>query len=515
MTQFKHSCGIWHHITSLNGKRGCGTLGVEANEFVNMLSESGVSIWQILPINPVRSIFNFSPYSPASSFAGNPLLLDEERIVKENNLDPSVLSFFPDTQNSSKCMFQERWKALNKLLWLAYDRVEDSLSYNKQFQKFVTNNHFWLEDYAIFETLTDTFNSSDWRSWPNQFSKRDNSALNDFRHDNLRIINWYRYVQYLFQVQWDSLKNLCKIKKVKIFGDIPIYPHFDSSDVWSNISVFQIDQDTLHPTQVAGVPPDYFSEEGQLWGNPLYQWFNHEKLQQQTLFWWNERLKRSFSLYDFLRIDHFRAFESYWSVPSDQKNARSGIWEKGPGIDFFKEIEKKLGPDLPIIAEDLGIITEQVNQLRMDLDIPGMKIFQFAFGTDVNHPYLPHNIQDQPCFFYLGTHDNNTTNGWLSNELSSKQKLEVEKYVSQSDQQTLVWKMIDVALSSKARIVILSVADILEYSDFARLNIPGKATGNWVWKVTGVDLYPALSELHKLIVKSHRTSKPSSKLNIQ
>ncbi len=506
MTHLKRSCGIWLHITSLNGNRGCGTMGKEAFDFIDLLSQSGISIWQILPINPVRSVFHHSPYSPASSFAGSPLLIDEESIIREYTLDPKALSSFPDTSESNQCKFQERWESLKTLLWLAFDKAETDLASNTEFQHFLNENKYWLEDYALFEALSDCLSTSDWKQWPMPLSRRDENAILEFRKKNDRLIHWHRFVQFIFQTQWTRLKEYCNRLQIQILGDIPIYPHFDSADVWANSDIFEIDSETMEPIRVAGVPPDYFSEDGQLWGNPLYRWFDNDGLVQNTITWWNNRLKRAFLLFSLLRIDHFRAFESYWAVSAEQKSAKVGSWQIGPGLPFFREMKKRLSNDLPLIAEDLGIITEEVEMLRDKLGIPGMKIFQFAFGGDENHPYLPHTLDERPWYYYLGTHDNNTTHGWFNFELSADQKKRVEKYVSSSDQTTLVWKMIDLALSSRAQTVVLSIPDLLEYSQSARLNIPGRAAGNWVWKLSREQLGPAFSHLQALNKKHNRSA---------
>ena len=503
--QAQKRCGIWLHITSLNGNHGCGTIGKDAFRFIDLLFRSGISIWQILPVNPVRSIFNYSPYSPASSFAGNPLLIDETQLIREYALDPSLLDLFPDTGNAEHCLFPQREKALNTLLWLAYDKAFQITSAKEEYQTFLKHNAYWLEDYSLFETISSSLNSSDWRKWPSELAKRRSDSMHLFMLGNNRTIQWHYFVQFIFHQQWTRLKNHCLKNRLSLLGDIPIYTHFDSADVWANQTIFDIESQSLQANFVAGVPPDYFSAEGQLWGNPLYKWFDSDKLKNDTVAWWEKRFRRALDLYDMIRIDHFRAFESYWAVPATHKSAKDGFWLPGPGLAFFHEMNKRLMTPLPFIAEDLGIITDKVHALRDELKLPGMKIFQFAIDGNLNHPYLPHNLDTRPWFFYLGTHDNNTTRGWLENELSDHQRQFLNDYISTSDEKSEVWKMIDTALASSALTVMLSPCDLLELPKEARLNIPGKASGNWTWKLSGQKLDDVFGHLHGLCRKHHRS----------
>lgn len=496
--------GIWLHLTALPGNRGCGTMGPEAFDFASRLAEAGQTVWQILPLHPVRSIFNHSPYSPASCFAGNPLLIDEAQLVAEYGLPADGLAAFPDTCGLDRCAWEERWQALQGLLWQAFDQVEPKLGEHPAFQLFCREAEGWLDDYALFESIADQQKSSDWRRWPLELRRRDGAVLREFTHNHARQIAWYRFVQYLFFSQWQRLRHHCNSLGVQLLGDMPLYGQFDSADIWAHPEVYEIDADTLQPTFVAGVPPDYFSEDGQLWGNPLYRWFNGEDLHIPAVDWWRQRLAWALKQTDLVRIDHFRGLEAYWSIPAQAKTAKEGSWRKGPDMALFEALTDVLGEKPPLVAEDLGIITPAVELLRDRLELPGMKIMQFAFGGGDDHPYLPHNLDDRPWVLYLGTHDNNTTAGWLENELTPSQRERVLDYASWSHEAGPVWRLIETAVASSARLVLLSVTDLLEYGREARFNVPGQAVGNWSWKLSGQDLGTVLRRLADICRRHQR-----------
>lgn len=499
------SCGIWLHITALPGKRGCGTMGREAYDFSKTLAEAGQSIWQILPLHPVRSIFNNSPYSPASCFAGNPLLIDELQLLDKFHVSADCLTEFPDTQALDRCAWDERRLALYKLLWRIFDLAEPALEQNDDFLSFCRDAGGWLDDYALFESIADQLRSSDWRNWPDGLKTRHQDTLDEFRETHRREIAWHRFVQYLFFDQWQALRAHCNGLGVHLLGDMPLYGQFDSADVWAHPEVYEIDSASLQPTYVAGVPPDYFSQDGQLWGNPLYRWFEGDELHAPTVAWWRNRLAWALRQTDMVRIDHFRGIESYWAVPAAARTAREGSWRKGPDIKFFSALSDTLGELPALVAEDLGIITPAVEELRDRIGLPGMKILHFAFSGGDDHPYLPHNLDDRPWVLYLGTHDNNTSSGWLEDELSPGERQRVEDYVAWSREPSTVWRLIETALASKARTVLLSVCDLLEYGREARFNVPGMATGNWSWKLSGQDLRPVFSHLAELCRRHGRS----------
>jgi 4-alpha-glucanotransferase len=498
----RHS-GVWLHLTALPGKRGCGTLGPEAFDFANKLAQAGQTVWQILPLHPVRSIFNHSPYSPASCFAGNPLLIDEAALVAEYHLPDDGLASFPDTRGLDHCRWAERWDALKNLLWQIFDRIEADLPNRDDFQVFCREAAGWLDDYAIFEGIVDELKSSDWRSWPLDLRRRDDKALNEFKATHAREIAWHRWVQFIFFTQWQNLRLHCNNLGIRLLGDMPLYGQFDSADIWAHPDVYEIDPATLQPTAVAGVPPDYFSEDGQLWGNPLYHWFEGDGLHGPTVTWWRQRLTWALKQTNLVRIDHFRGLEAFWSIPASARTAKEGTWRKGPDIALFEALKDILGEKPPLVAEDLGIITPEVERLRDRLGLPGMKIMHFAFGGGDDHPYLPHNLEDRPWVLYLGTHDNTTTLAWLSDELRPAELQRVEDYVAWSHEGSLVWRLIETAAASRAGLVLFSVTDLLEYGREARFNVPGQAVGNWSWKLSGQDLSPVLNRLGE-ICRRHR-----------
>ncbi len=500
----QRSCGIWMHVTALPGSHGCGTMGPDAFEFAETLAAAGLNLWQVLPLHPVRSVFNFSPYSPASCFAGNPLIIDEKELVSDYALSTDCFSSFPDTKELDRCVWNARMEAMKNLLWKTFDQIEADLHRLIPYQNFCTEAKSWLDDYALFETIADHFRTSDWRQWPFPFRKRNSVETTDFSEKYERKVNWYKFVQYTFFAQWQKLHRHCGSLGVRLLGDMPLYGQFDSADVWAHPEVFEMDPDTLQPVSVAGVPPDYFSQDGQLWGNPLYRWFEDGNLFAPTIEWWRRRMVWALKLTDQIRIDHFRGIESFWSIPAEAVSAREGTWKKGPDFSLFESMQDLLGDHPPLVAEDLGIITPEVEHLRDRLGLPGMKILQFAFSGGDNHPYLPHNLDSRPWVLYLGTHDNNTTSGWLEEELSAAERQKVDAYISWSHESTPVWKLIETAVASTAATVILSINDLLEYGSETRFNVPGIASGNWSWKLARQDIKPSLRRLSDLCARHNR-----------
>lgn len=480
-------------------------MGAAAFQFVEMLAEAGLTVWQVLPLHPVRSVFGFSPYSPASCFAGNPLLIDEEKLIAEYGLPAEYLNDFPDTTRSDQCSWDERLKALKELFWRIYQRLEVDLPQQDAYQSFCAEAAGWLDDYALYETLVHHLGTSDWRQWPQSFRNREAEEIRAFGQRHAREINWQKFVQYTFFSQWQNLRRHCRRLGVRLLGDMPLYGQFDSSDVWSHPEVFEMDASTRQPSVVAGVPPDYFSQDGQFWGNPLYRWFDGDALHPPTVDWWRKRMAWALQQTDLIRIDHFRGLESYWAIPAKASSARQGSWRKGPNMAFFDSLRDILGDTPPLIAEDLGIITAEVELLRDRQNLPGMKILHFAFGGGDDHPYLPHNFDSRPWLLYLGTHDNNTTAGWLEEELSESEKEKVEAYVSWSREDSLIWKLIETAVTSSAQTVLLSINDLMEYGSETRFNVPGRANNNWSWKLTHQDIMPVLNRLGALCRRHNRT----------
>lgn len=403
----RRSSGVLLHPTCLPGEFGVGTFGAEARQFVDFLAEAGFSYWQICPLGPTS--YGDSPYQCPSAFAGNPYLIDTmslaaEGIINEEKLGP--LLFLPNDFVD----FGGLYKVKIPVLRFAFDQFRNaktmSLPYG-DFEKFKAEQASWLDPYALFQALKDHFDGRPWTTWPKTCSSFSEAAKSKLAADLELVVESRRFNQYLFFGQWAELRKYAKKRGVSIIGDIPIFAALDSADVWANAELFQFDTKKNVPLAVAGCPPDYFSADGQLWGNPLYDW---DVLKQSGYQWWLDRLKSSFELYDVVRIDHFRGFDSYWSIPADAKTARNGSWQRGPGLDFFQAV-KKAFPKARIIAEDLGELTDSVRTLRSDTGLPGMAILQFAFGSGSDNLYLPHNLEGNQVL-YPGTHDNDTSRGW-------------------------------------------------------------------------------------------------------
>jgi len=464
------TCGVLLHPTSLPGPGGIGTLGDEARHFVDLLSGMGMSIWQVLPLTPPAS--GNSPYSAFSAFAGNPLLIDCEQLVRDGDLPEGIRQGRFSEERVEFCAVAEsrlellRQAATNFFAVAETDRMKD-------FWYFCDTTP-WLNDYALFMALKQRYKGMSWRQWPTSIALHRPEAYHKYSMDLGPEIGVQKYQQWQFQRQWQSLRRYANERGIGIVGDLPIFVAYDSADVWCNRGIFLLD-DNGRPTSVAGVPPDYFSATGQLWGNPLYDW---DTLKQQGYQWWIDRLRHLFTMFDSVRIDHFRGFEAAWNVPSGEHTAERGTWVKGPGQDFFTALNGALGK-IPIIAEDLGVITPEVEELRDSCGYPGMKILQFAFDSGPDNPYLPHN-HIRNCVVYTGTHDNDTTRGWYDG-LSPTQRHEVLEYLGCSGEE-IVSGMLRTALMSVADIAIFPFQDLLGLSSEARMNIPGTATGNWGWR---------------------------------
>lgn len=473
--------GILAHITSLPSPFGIGDIGPSSYLFLEFLQKSGQTYWQILPSSPTNSVFDNSPYMSCSAFAGSPLLISCELLVKEGLLARDRFSSYPDFSDY-QVEFKQVIAFKKEVLEEAFSNFTPSQ--NNHYCKFIEQNN-WLDDYALFMTIKEQYPESGWFDWPEKLISRDSATIDSLRQQFKSRIDYYLFEQFEFFRQWQLLRDEAEKRGIKLIGDIPIYVSSDSVDVWANQDIFQLDLETHQPTHVAGVPPDYFSDTGQRWGNPLYQWQTEDsEIKQKLLSWWTQRFRATFQMVDVVRVDHFRGFADYWSIRAEEETAIKGDWHPGPGESFFKEIIKRLGP-LNIIAEDLGIITEDVKVLRDALAFPGMKILQFAFDDDPNNSYLPHNFTTTNCIVYTGTHDNNTSLGWfLSDQMSEELRARVMEYANRSlqDQAPIHQSMIYLALQSIAALAIIPLQDVLGYGGDCKMNTPSTSTGNWRWR---------------------------------
>lgn len=467
------SCGILLHPTSLPGPGSIGTLGEEAYFFVDFLAQTGQSVWQILPLGPAG--YGDSPYSAYSAFAGNPLLISADILAEWGDLSPGERSLHAPA-NPHRVDYGRAHEDNERLLYLAADRFRDSATPERRaaFEEFCTHQGYWLHDYALFRALRERFEGRSWNRWPEELRTRQPQALEQAARDDAKEIFRQKYAQFAFFTQWFALRRYANERGIRIFGDIPIFVAYDSADVWANQELFHFDEQG-NPTIVAGVPPDYFSATGQRWGNPLYRW---DRMAAQGYSWWVARFRWNLAQADMVRIDHFRGFESCWAIPADEETAVNGQWMKGPDDGLFEAIRNALG-EVSIIAEDLGIITPEVEALRDRFGFPGMKILQFAFGSGPDNPYLPHNIV-RNSVVYTGTHDNDTTLGWWQ-KLRKKDRDDVRAYLGHA-LRDIPWDLIRTAMMSVADLCILPMQDLLALDGSGRMNLPGAGTGNWDWR---------------------------------
>jgi 4-alpha-glucanotransferase len=467
--------GILLHPTSLPSRYGIGSFDQAAYEWIDFLNHTRQTLWQVLPLGPTG--YGDSPYQSFSSFAGNPYLINLEELVEEGLLDRHQLDVapeFPRERVDYGTIYS--WK-LPLLYGVAADFEQRATADQKaEFGQFCVDNADWLDDYALFMALKDAHNGAPWNQWAIDLRSRSRPALDKATAEHAPDIHAHKFNQWVFYRQWLALKAYANTEDVLIVGDIPIFVAMDSADTWANPDEFFLDSE-YQPTVVAGVPPDYFSKTGQLWGNPLYRW---TRMQQTGYAWWLRRIRAALRLYDIVRIDHFRGFAGYWEVPADEETAVNGRWVKGPGADFFHVVKKELGDDLPIIAEDLGEITSDVIELRNQLGLPGMKILQFAFATDASDKFLPHNFT-RNFIVYPGTHDNDTSWGWYQESGADKELDHFRRYF-RTDGHDVAWTLIEACLSSVAVAAIFTLQDVLSLASDARMNLPGRAAGNWTWR---------------------------------
>ena len=471
--------GILLHLTSLPSNFGIGDLGPWAYRFVDFLAKAKQSYWQILPLNPIDPIYGNSPYQSPSAFAGNPLLISPELLVEDGLTSKTEIEAglnFPAGRVAYELILNYKKRILKLALanFLKKKTPED-------YEIFCQENSSWLNDFALFMALKSRFGGLAWCDWPEDLRDRKPEALAAIQEEKevAELRDFEKITQYIFYKQWSNLKRYCQEKKVQIIGDLPIYINYDSADVWSYPELFKLDENKK-PYVVAGVPPDYFSETGQLWGNPIYNW---DKMREEGYAWWINRLNHLLKLVDLVRIDHFRGFVAYWEVPADEKTAVNGQWVEAPAIDFFSHLKEKYST-LPFIAEDLGIITPDVKEVMNYFQLPGMKVLLFAFGPDMaTNPYLPHNFTPN-CVAYTGTHDNNTIKGWLDEEASPEEKERVFRYLGMEvEASKLPWQLIRMLMMSVAKIVIIPMQDLLGLGAEARMNHPSTPEGNWEWRL--------------------------------
>ena len=489
--------GILVHPTSFPSAFGIGDLGPEAYRFVNFLADSKQQRWQILPLGP-PGVGN-SPYASYSAFAGNHLMISPE-LLKEDGLlseSDSVWANYPQ-DSDSPVNFEEVVPKKMELLRFAFEKFkalgsEDKLQ--QEFQRFCDRTS-WLDDYTLYMSLKEEYGNSQWTDWDANIRKRDPGTIQHLKEKLAEPIYFQKFLQFQFFRQWFRLKSYTNQQGIEIIGDIPIYVAHDSADVWANQSAFALDPETGAAKLMAGVPPDYFSATGQLWGNPVYNW---EQLENENYSWWMQRFRATLSYVDLVRIDHFRGFEAYWAVPQGETTAMNGEWIPGPGEAFFEALEAELGK-LPIIAEDLGLITRGVSKLRDRFNLPGMKVLQFAFVPSPEVGFIPCNFSTTNCIVYSGTHDNNTTLGWYEDEMTDESRQKLWSYLGKNpDDSNVHWELIRLAFSTIAYQAIVPMQDVLGVRE--RMNIPGVGEGNWQWRYSSTALTPEIGDRLKVLTE--------------
>jgi 4-alpha-glucanotransferase len=473
----RRAAGILMHPTSLPSPYGIGDLGPSAYAFADFLRQAGVNYWQMLPVTETTRQTHFSPYSCCSAFAGNSLLISPQLLYRQGWLDKRQMDALP-TLPADMPAFGRAAQLKNRLLNAAFERFESHSSTAVDYEAFCERHRHWLADYALYKVIQQRFPKKKWAQWPAPLRDRDKIALVAFQNEHRGAIAREYFIQYLFDRQFSALKRYCNDTGILLFGDLPIYVVYDSADVWTHPHLFKLKPNKT-PAFIAGVPPDYYSKTGQLWGNPVYDWQANAKSGYR---WWLERIRHNLSLFDLLRIDHFRGFEAFWQVPAGRKTAVHGTWIKGPGTDFFEALFRQI-PQAALAAEDLGVITAEVRELIAAYALPCMKVLQFAFNGKADNIHLPHSYE-RNCIVYTGTHDNNTTRGWFKRETTAAMRRQIAAYLGRSvTQQTIVQEMIRLALSSPARLCVFPMQDVLGLDAAARMNTPAKPTGNWQWRM--------------------------------
>lgn len=494
----KRASGILLPVSSLPSKYGIGCFSKEAYKWIDQLKEAGQSYWQILPLAPTS--YGDSPYQSFSSFAGNPYFIDLEALIEEGVLTRKECNAADFGDHPNFIDYGKMYENRFKLLRLAYERSH--IAENPEFHQFVQENAGWLEDYALFMAVKIRFDGAPWSEWAEDIKRRWPFALDYYRRECYYDVEFYKYMQFVFNKQWKKLKTYANENGIEIIGDIPIYVAFDSADAWASPELFQFDEN-FEPQAVAGCPPDAFSEDGQLWGNPLYRWDYHKYTDYE---WWAKRMAHSFCMYDVIRIDHFRGFDEYYSIPYGDTTAVNGHWEKGPGIELFHTLERKLGAK-QIIAEDLGLQTPSVAKLLQDSGYPGMKVLEFAFDPREKSNYLPHSY-DRNCVVYTGTHDNETLVQWYKG-LDKESKAYAQEYMNNAHipAEEKYWDFVRLAMMSSANTCITPVQDFMGLDAEARINHPSTLGANWKWRIDS-KMLPK-----KLITKIYKLTKISERLS--
>ena len=507
--KFERSAGILLHPTSLPGRFGIGDIGNEAFNFVNFLEAAGQKLWQVFPLGPTG--YGDSPYQCFSAFAGNPNLISPEKLVEDELISFDEIEVYP-SDNPHKVNYGHVIQYKKLILKKAFHNFKNNSSTHREaFNLFCKENEEWLNDFSFFMAAKDYHHGELWVKWDKGLVVRDKNVMDKWENKIADDINYHKFVQFQFFTQWKRLKQYANSKGIKIIGDIPIFVAYDSSDVWANNKIFTLDKEG-NLEFVAGVPPDYFSDTGQLWGNPLFIW---EEMEKDDFKWWRARLSKLFELVDIIRIDHFRGFEAFWKIPADAPTAQTGKWTKAPGEKFFNTLNQYLG-ELPILAEDLGVITKEVEALRDKFGFPGMKILQFAFGTGMERKFLPH-YHVQNCVVYTGSHDNDTTRAFFEKEKNAGTDIytHAQKYLDYYGED-IVQKLIKTAYASVADIVIIPMQDALNLGGEARMNFPGKPGGNWTWRFTWQQVPHYLSGVYKELTGFYeRPPKPEKEVTIK
>lgn len=465
--------GVLMHPTSLPSPYGIGDMGKGAYDFIDFLEKAGQSLWQVLPLGPTG--YGDSPYQLFSSFAGQPLIISPEKLIEMDLLSEAEVADNPAWGDRVDYGPVVEYKTLLLKRAFGHFMMNEDVKLAEEYQQFIRTNAFWLEDYALYMACKELHGGVAWTDWEEEYKNPTAQEKEEIKRRLDDKTEFYRFVQFIFYIQWSELRAYANKKGIKIIGDIPIFVAFDSADTWASKDLFKLDEKG-YPLSVAGVPPDYFSATGQLWGNPVYDW---DVMKADSFRWWIQRITHQLKLYDYIRIDHFRGFEAFWAVPYGEETAVNGEWIKAPGDELFEQIRLSLGKDIPIIAEDLGVITPEVEALRDTFGLPGMKVLQFAFDSDARNPFLPHMaVANSIC--YTGTHDNDTTLGWY-NTASDYTKNHCREYL-RIGSEGVVKAMIATALAGISKMAVVPMQDYLGLGSEGRMNTPGVAAGNWSWR---------------------------------
>ena len=485
--QMSRGAGILLHISSLPSAFGIGDLGPEAEKFAEFLNQSGQRYWQILPINPTGEEQAYSPYSAVSAMAGNTMLISPEKMAADDLVSAHDLKKFY-VINHGKVNYKEATLVREVLFEKGFRTFLTNPQTHPPFREFCRREAWWLDDFALYSVLKDQHDNKPWYEWPTAYKQRQQKALGDINRFHQERINKVKWLQYIFDKQWKELKTYCNNLNISMFGDLPFYVSYDSADVWANPEIFKLDN-ARNMRGVAGVPPDYFNSKGQLWGMPVFLW---DVLKKKLYLWWVNRVRKNFELFDLVRLDHFRAFVSFWEVPADESTAVNGKWNRGPGAEIFKVLQEKLGK-LAFVAEDLGDVDATVFALRDEFNFPGMKVLHFAFGDNMTtSDYIPHNYTTN-FVVYTGTHDNNTTVGWWLKDTKQDVRANLKQYVDEPgiSQNTIHLVLSRMAYASVAKTVILPLQDVLGLDETARMNTPASTKLNWLWRLKAGQLLPS------------------------